>query len=205
MTIEKGKPWGQEILVPDSVVSIGGDYELAQIDKTAVCVLSGGDLWRALGEPVIKSVGSTATAVEVDAIEVTITLRGVERVVIASSSIEIGSWVSKSLLKPFRYVALTNSGILSGCNIAPRAHPNDGYLHVMNVEASMPLMQRVISRRRAKTGSHIPHPNISVSRINAFELIRETRNETLRIDGRTIREWDSLTVRVLPDYWNVII
>ena len=32
MTIEKGKPWGQEILVPDSVVSIGGDFELAQLD-----------------------------------------------------------------------------------------------------------------------------------------------------------------------------
>jgi hypothetical protein len=205
MTIEKGKPWGSEILVPDSVLSIQDDYELARIQQSSLCVMTGGDLWRALGEPITKTVGNSATAVEVDAFEITIIFQGHRKVVIASSSVEIGSWVPRSLRKAHRYVALTNSGILSGCNIAPRAHPNDGYIHVMTVEASMPLMQRVMSRRRAKTGSHIPHPNISVSRINPFEAIRESRNETLRIDGRTIREWDSLTVRVLPDYWNVII
>jgi hypothetical protein len=205
MTIEKGKPWGSEILVPDSVLSIQNDYELARTQQSSLCVLTGGDLWRALGEPITKTVGNSGTAVEVDAFEVTIISQGHRKVVIASSSVEIGSWVPKSLSRNSRYVAITNSGIMNNRNIAPRAHPNDGFMHIMTLEASMPRIQRIISQRRAIIGNHIPHPNISVSRINAFEAIRESRNETLRIDGHPIRAWDSLTVRVLPDYWNVII
>jgi hypothetical protein len=205
MTIEKGKPWGSEILVPSELLVVANDQTLAQLDPATLSALTGGDMWRALGEPAPKSAGQTATAVPVDAFEATITTGQIQAVVIVSSSVQIGSWIQRSLAKKSRYVAVTNSGILERRNIAPRAHPNDGFADVMIIEATMPLIQRVIARRRASIGNHLPHPNISVSRSTIFEATRENRSEVLRLDGRLFGEWDNISVRVLPDYWTVII
>lgn len=205
MTIEKGKPWGSEILVPSELLLVANDRDLAQLEPAALAALNGGDMWRALGEPALKSAGQTAVAVPVDALEVTVTTRQTQAVVIVSSSVQIGTWIPRPLAKSSRYVAVTNSGILEGRNIAPRAHPNDGFADVMIIDATMPFIQRVIARRRASISNHLPHPNISVSRCTHFEQKRANRREVLRLDGRLFGEWDSISVRILPDYWNVII
>ncbi len=205
MTIEKGKPWGNEILVPSELLLLANDRDFARLDPAVLAAVTGGDLWRALGEPALKSAGQSAVVVPVDAFEVTVTNGETQAVVIVSSSVQIGTWIPRSLAKRNRYIAVSNSGILDGRNIAPRAHPNDGFADVMIVDATMPLIQRIISRRRASIGNHLPHPNISVSRSTVFEAKREDRHEVLRLDGRLFGEWDSISMRVLPDYWKVII
>ena len=49
-------------------------------------------------------------------------------------------------------------------DVAPRAHPNDGRVDVVEVAAAMGLRARWQARRRLPTGTHVPHPAIRTGR-----------------------------------------
>jgi diacylglycerol kinase family enzyme len=122
---------------------------------------------------------------------------------LASATIEIGQWIGFG--RSHRYLVVTNGGLLDGRNIAPRAHPNDGFVDVMGLGASMSLRDRRKSRHRARTGAHIPHPSITISRGESFVFTREYKREKLVIDRHRIKSWNSLEIKVRPDYWQVIV
>jgi hypothetical protein len=206
MTIQKGQPWGTTIVVPTTTRDIDSDWQLARGTPNDVHVLSGGDMYNALGQPKEVSVGETRTLVQIDAMECTITGDFPTYVVLASASIEFGHW--HRYWRSRRYVAITNGGILNGRNIAPRAHPNDAFIDMMTLRASMPMRARFMSIKRARSGTHLPHPDISVERGEIFTISRAHENEHLRIDGESVSSWSSwssVTVKVLPDYWRVIV
>jgi hypothetical protein len=69
----------------------------------------------------------------------------------------------------------------------------------------MPMRARFMSIKRARSGTHLPHPDISVERGEIFTISRAHENEHLRIDGESVSSWSSVTVKVLPDYWRVIV
>jgi hypothetical protein len=64
---------------------------------------------------------------------------------------------------------LSNSGLLRGRDVLPRAHPNDGFVDVLEVDPKISIRQRAIAWRRSATGSHLPHPSFRVSRSIDFQ------------------------------------
>ena len=64
---------------------------------------------------------------------------------------------------------LSNSGILRSRDVLPRAHPNDGFVDVLEVDPKISIRQRAIAWSRSATGSHLPHPNFRVSRSIDFQ------------------------------------
>jgi hypothetical protein len=67
------------------------------------------------------------------------------------------------------HLILSNSGIVRGRDVLPRAHPNDGYVDVLTIDEAITTRQRLFAWRRAKTGSHLPHPQLRASRSTEFE------------------------------------
>ena len=100
---------------------------------------------------------------------------------------------------------MSNSGFINALNIAPRSHPNDGEFDVVHLSADMPMRQRFIARRRAKTGTHIPHPDISIRRDTELHLSRAAQQERLSIDGVAVSQWKVISISLEPDFWEVIL
>ena len=63
-------------------------------------------------------------------------------------------------------VAVMNADRIGAWDVAPRAHPNDGQLDVVEVDASMGLRDRWQASRRLPTGTHVPHPAIRTRRVD---------------------------------------
>lgn len=198
MTIRKGEAWGTPAVRPVCVRVARDDMTAATASSEPIVVV-GGDLWAALGRPVPGVPGSPCTAVPVDRLEVTVMIGSSRMIHKAVSQVRVGGWLGRR-----RLVVATNVGEWGPWSIAPRAHPNDGFVHVMTLDGSMGWRERAIARRRARSGTHVPHPLINVERTSTATIERAGR-EVLRIDGRRIRRWDSARVRVLSDDLTVLI
>jgi hypothetical protein len=203
MTIHKGQPWGQSYEVPLTTRDVDSDWQLARGTQEDIHILKAGDLFETLGQPTGICIGDRRTLVHIDAMECTITNDNTSYTCLASATVEIGRWSGLGRLR--RYLVVTNGGLLNGRHIAPRAHPNDAFLDVMRVEASMGRRDRITSKRRAFTGAHVPHPDITISRGESFVFTREYKREKLVIDRQSIPTWNSIEVLVRPDYWQVIV
>ena len=200
MTIRKGEEWGVRVLCPDHRVVAEDDYDAARHDAATVFSVIRGDLHTALGHPSVPLVGHECTAVPIDALRCTVTApSGDQREVLAISSVSLGSWWKG----PF--IVLSNSGFYNGLNIAPRSHPNDGEFDVMSVDSKLPLRQRFLARQKARTGTHVPHPMISLRRSTQFTHTKRTARERLVLDGRAVDNWSHVEVSVLSDYWTVLL
>lgn len=203
MTIRKGQPWGHDFEVPPTTRDVDSDWQLARGSQEDIHIVSGGDLYMALGQPSAIRIGDRRTLVQIDAMECTITNDTTTYSLHASATIEIGQWFGFGRSR--RYLVVTNGGLLEGRNIAPRAHPNDACVDLMNLDASMTLRDRLNARKRAQTGAHVPHPAITISRGESFVFTRKYTREKLVIDGHRIATWNSIEVKVRPDYWQVIV
>lgn len=91
-----------------------------------------------------------------------------------------------------------NAEFLGGWDVAPRAHPGDGLLDVVEVAASMPLGDRLRARRRLPTGGHIPHPAIALSRRAAVQ-VEFDRPTPVWLDGERVGAAHRLSIRVERD------
>ena len=200
MTIRPGEDWGRRVSGPVSVVSVADDAEAAAQHGVRV-VLTGGDLHRALGRPGFPHTGDDCTELDVDVLEVAVEHPG-GRVSLhrAVSSVVAGRWWSG-----MRVVAILNTGFLGRRNLAPRAHPNDGVFEVLVVEPSMARRERREALHRSLTGSHLPHPNISITRAETWSIESVGRGDALRIDGRRIRNWRRVEVSLHPDALVVVV
>lgn len=197
MTIRKGEPWGSESFVPDGTATIVTDAQLAGTQDPVI--VAGGDVWDALGRPEPREAGQRCTCVDLDAMECVVDLGGTTRLIRAASHVTVMSCGGLG-----RFTCVSNVGLVRGLRLAPRAHPNDGLLHVVEVDRSMPVVQRVIAHRRSRTGSHVPHPSIHVSSCANFLIDREGRDR-LVIDGNRVKGWKSVAVRIMPDAIRVLI
>jgi hypothetical protein len=204
MTIRKGEGWGKRIPMPSSIRLVRSDAELSQCSRSDFISLTDGDIHRTLGSPLLDHNDSECTLLSIDALEVRVTAPdGSERAFMAASRIEIGDFLSP--LRRRRFVCVTNGGIVKGRNLTPRAHPNDGRFDVMTIESSMTFRNRLIARDKAVTGTHVPHPQISVRQIDTFTTERLGRGERLSIDGCLVTNWSEISVTIHADYWQVVI
>ena len=198
MTIEKGRDWGVPGVVGADVRAVDDDRELAGSDGTVV--LRGGNLHAALGRPEPKTAGRDCTLLPVDALRVEVRRTdGSAMVLTAAGEVVVGSWWDRSGL-----VIVTNTGQLGAMNITPRAHPNDGRLDILRMDGSMSLRDRLTARRRARTGTHLPHPSLRAESAAAAEVPRSGR-QALRVDGARIGDWVSVEVTVVPDRFTVAV
>ena len=95
-------------------------------------------------------------------------------------------------------VAVMNAEHIGAWDVAPRAHPNDGQLDVVEVDAAMTMRARWQARRRLPAGTHVPHPAIAMSRAKHRSWTFE-RPLRLWVDGVAHGTVRSLGVAIEPD------
>ena len=202
MTIKKGEAWGwAEPLPPDGVV-VRSDAEARAVLEEArrqgapfpVLGVLGGDLGRTLAAP-----GDEARLRSPDAMTFPVDLGQV--LVDGRLHLFVAHLVARNRWWTTAVVAM-NAQWLGDWNLGPKGHPNDGRLDVF--ESSLRLGDLAKVRRRLPTGTHLPHPRISSTRVAAvtFELERPL---PVRLDGEVVDEGRTLAVRLEPDAVRVVI
>jgi len=202
VTIRRGEDWGSVAPVPEGTVVVADDVDLATVlngasPPPAIGVLAG-DLHRTISsspDPGHYVVGAPVTIVPVDTVRVCID--GATRIA-ASHVVARRSWWFGEVL------VVANAQFVGAWDVAPRSHPNDGWLDVSHVRARMSLRQRLAARPRLRTASHLPHPDIETSRVRSgrWEFRRPLR---IWVDGRRIGRSAWLEVECEPDALMVCI
>ncbi len=199
MTIRKGEAWGEIGGLTAGGVVVGSDAEARAVVTAARRAgepppplgLLGGDLCRTLGgrgdEARIRSDGAARLPVDLGSVLVD----GVQHWFVAHLVARRSWWRG-------RIVAAMNAEYLGPWDVAPRAHPNDGVLDMVDVSPSMSLTDRLRARGRLPTGAHLPHPAISTARRPAVQVDLD-RPTPVWLDGVRIGEARRLSIRVEPD------
>lgn len=199
MTIRPGQPWGTVEPLPDDVVTVVDDASVASLldpsDGTGPpqpVAPRRGDCWRAAGgrpEWDRVAAGGEVALLPWDAVEVRADGRrwwAVAHVVARGRA-----WSGE-------IVAIMNVDHLGDWDVAPRAHPNDGLIDSVHVDAAMGWRARWQARRRLPSGTHLPHPLISVRRAETFTF-RFAHPRWLFVDGVGVGRVRHLEARVHPD------
>lgn len=190
MTIRRGEPWGAEVPRPTELELAASDRAI--VDADGPIGLAGGDVFRSLGSPVVRD---PVQRVELDGIDVELDegrrFLGVAHVVARRS------WWRGSV------IACMNVDHLGAWNVAPRAHPNDGRIDVVECTPSMPLRARWAARGRLAAGTHLPHPDIEVARVTerCWDFDRPHR---IWVDGVEVGRSRLLRIRCLDDRFTVL-
>jgi hypothetical protein len=202
VTIRKGEAWGRAGRLPADGVVVASDHEAAAVvsrarrDRQACPALGllGGDLCRTLGGPGGEGrLGSSeAMTFPVDLGEVLVDGR---------LHFFVAHLVARNRWWTRAYVAM-NAQWLDGLNLGPRAHPNDGLLDVYDFDLGLADLVKV--RKRARTGSHLPHPGIKERRVPAAQIGFD-QPRTVWLDGTPIGSARTLSVRVAPDALTVVV
>lgn len=203
MTVRRNEPWGIAAMLPDGAPIASSNAELRRLitcqrtgDAPAAPVgVVGGDLWRVVGAPAggadrLRS-GHARTA-PIDLIEVT---ADGEMHWACVGAIARNSWWRGPV------VVAMSAESLGPWRLAPAAHPNDGRLHVLSTGLEQPTLsttQRVLARRRLRSGAHVPHPAIAVRRVERWEH-RFDRPLGLWLDGEMVGRCRELSLAIRPD------
>jgi len=204
VTIRPGDEWGRLVARPDDVVSTGNDSEVVEalLRRPASPVeVTSGDLARTLGVGASpegsgrRGARSMLNEMPIDLVEVS--LDGGEPVaacahVVARSPWYRGHWLRGPIL------AVMNAEFIGEWDVAPRGHPNDGRVEVFEVDRAMPLRHRLTARRRLRSATHLPHPDISARSVRAHEWSFPQALDVV-VDGRRVGRASSISVQVLAD------
>lgn len=197
MTVGKGEVWGEPAPLPPEGVVVSSDLEARRVVTEARRArrpvpplgLLGGDLARtcgASGRP-DRLRGPDAQRLPVDLGEVLVD--GALHFFVAHLVARRSWWRGP-------VVAAMNAEFLGPWDVAPRSHPNDGRLDL--VQADLPLGDRLKARARLANGSHVPHPGIAERRVKAVQLDLAP-GARVWLDGECVGRARSLSVRVVPD------
>jgi hypothetical protein len=192
VTIRKGEPWGSEVARPPDLVLAADDHEVVVLGDEGEVGLAGGDLYRSLGEPEPRD---PAQRVEIDGM--TVVLDGDRTHAAVAHVVARRSWLRGPI------VACMNVDHLGQWNVAPRAHPNDGLLDIVECSPAMTIRDRLAARRRLPQGTHVPHPDVSIARAASRTWTFE-RPQYIWIDGRALGAARHLAVTVVPDRYHVV-
>ncbi|MEO7430099.1 MAG: hypothetical protein ABIY48_12040, partial [Acidimicrobiales bacterium] len=169
MTIRPGELWGEPAPLPRHGVVIRSDREAREIVTAARRAsepipplgLVGGDLCKTLGgtgdEDRLRSPEAMTLPVDLGSVLVDGRLHWFVAHLVARRSWWFG-----------RVVVAMNAQFLGTWDVAPKSHPNDGRLDVLDADLS--LGQRIQARRRLPLGTHVPHPGIEVQRVQAIQV-----------------------------------
>lgn len=194
MTVRKGQPWGTSAVMPPGTEVFSTDsaaaraFQHASNGNSPIEVgLTGGDLWRTLGAPPggeERLRGGECTRATVDVGWVDLGRYG-GHCFIAHCVARTRLWTN--------FTALMNAEWLGDWDVAPRSHPGDGRLDVL--EGELRPQELFPVRARLPTGTHLPHPSIRTTRTQeaTFEFARPRR---VWLDGSLFPRISSLSVWV---------
>lgn len=94
-----------------------------------------------------------------------------------------------------RVLVVANAAFMGSGNVAPRAHPGDGRLDVL--DASLRLGARIRARSRLAAGAHVPHPDIAQRRVAAAQFDLDPALDVYG-DGLRLGRAAAVSVRVEP-------
>jgi hypothetical protein len=198
VTIRRGEAWGAPGELPAHGVVCDDDADAQRVVTAALRArepipplgLTGGDLCRTLG-----GIGRGATTVTCD-LGVAL-LDGRLFWFVSSLVARPGSW-----WRGRAWLAM-NGAHLGEWNVAPRAHPGDGLLDILDVRVGPTVWPQ--ARRRMRTGAHVPHPAIAEKRTAAAQVELE-RPMFVWLDGvRSEGKVRNISVRVEPDALTVVV
>lgn len=197
MPIAKGQPWGGPGALPGDGVVVSTDaaartvVERARRAGAAVPTLglTGGDLCRTVGGRGDEARLRTPDAVTLPIDLGSALLDGVQHWFVAHLVVRRSWWRG-------RVIAVMNAQWIGAWDVAPRSHPNDGLLDVLDGDLSFD--DRLKARRRLLTGTHVPHPGIAQQRVPAvqFEFDRPT---PVWLDGERVTSARTVTARLEVD------
>ena len=199
MPISKGEPWGGPGGLPEGAVVVASDAEASAALETArregrpfpPLGLTGGDLCRTLGGK-----GALATSVRCDLGEALVD--GLVRYFVAHLV------VRGSTLWRGSATAVLNAQYVDGWDVAPRSHPGDGKLDVVEIDAAMSLGERWKAWRRLPSGTHVPHPAITVRQVTAMQV--DVARRRVVLDGaEPLTGVRTLSIRIEPDALTVVV
>lgn len=203
MTISKGGPYGEPGALPADGVVVASDAEAAAVVTEArrgghpvpTLGLVGGDLCRTLGGlgDADRLRGSEATTFPVDL--GCVLLDGRLHWFVAHLVARRPRWSG-------RFAVAMNAEWLDDLDLGPRAHPGDGLLDL--TEGRLGLRDRLAARRRARTGSHLPHPGLRTSRAGKAELTFPD-GVPVFLDGLAVGTARELLLHVEPDALTVVV
>jgi hypothetical protein len=203
VTIKKGEAWGQPGTLPLHGVVVGSDREARDIVTAARRAgepipplgLLGGDLCRTLGgtgdEARLRSADATTMPVDLGSVLIDGRIHWFVSHLVAKRSWWLG-----------RVVVAMNAQYIGTWDVAPKGHPNDGRLDVL--DGSPPLGQRLMARRRLPLGTHVPHPAIEVRRVTAVQIELD-RPTPIELDGHPVGTARTLSIRVEPDALTCVV
>ena len=194
MSVERGRDWGGRGRVPEDAPVVDCDAALSDLLSSGEVgpggppvVLTGGDLCRTLGGRGGARPGGEATIVEVDVGQALLDGR-LHRF---AAHVVAGSW-----RRPGRWWVAANAAHRGRWNVAPRAHPGDGLLDVL--DADLRVGEVPAAWRRLGSGLHVPHPRIAVERTGSTSRSFPVP-VPVRIDGRPAGTAREVMVRLDPD------
>lgn len=203
MTIEKGVPWGERVAPPADTPTFTDCAALGAHLRTIPTFNSPNNI-RQPHEFVLHDVSfrsllgidhednGNAIRIPIDVLEVSFVLERGEDQAVALDHVMLGGRLLWDEL-----VLVSNTGFWRSRRIAPRAHPNDGRADVVTVSARMGIRQRLLAWRRARWGTHLPHPAINIEQHAQYHWSGAPR--LLTIDGAHRGIVTSVHVRVVAD------
>lgn len=206
MTIGKGTNWGRPGLMSPHSPVFETDFALANYLSDHLgddlngtrdlppIGLTGGALWRTIGGPSALGRYCTSEAHLYPCDLAVVVADGIRHVFVASLVARNRWWTKSSVVM--------NAQDMRAYRFGHRAHPGDGLLDIY--EAYVAFADVVKVARRAKLGSHLPHPGISERRMPKVSFtFEETRQ--LWLDEHRIGKVQQLTVNVVPDAFTVVV
>jgi diacylglycerol kinase family enzyme len=203
MTVERGAAWGSTAPLPADGVVVRSDAEARAVVERArrsgaavpPLGLLGGDLCRTLGGPGDEARLRSPEATTVPCDLGSALIDGRLHWFVAHAVLRRGWWRG-------RVVAVMNAQWRGRWDVAPRAHPGDGRLDV--VDSDLGPGDRFKARTRLPTGTHVPHPGIRTTSTAAQSFDLEPPLDVW-LDGERVTRAASVLVRVEPDALTIVI
>ncbi|MEM9654407.1 MAG: hypothetical protein AAGA65_20105 [Actinomycetota bacterium] len=217
MTIKKGESWGEPAGPDHSPVPAADDADLARLAEEArrlgtplVATVTTGDLRNTLGvaegRPVAERhaypIDLGLATLDPDTDPAAPPIPFVAHLIIGDRGLPGAAYLERALGHgPAITVAVMNAAWLGDLRLGPRAHPNDGRLDV--TEGRVRFRERREARRRAKAGSHLPHPDLGTTRVTTWRS-KFDRPRPVSIDGVDRGRVLSVSVTLVPDALTVV-
>lgn len=201
MVIRKGEDWGWPAHDNEEIVVCADDQELAGLAGEAHergevlrATLNSGDLWRTVGGVDGLPPRQPSRCLPLDL--------GVVRLDNGVPAYFIAHVIARRPLWHGEWFVAMNAAWLGSLYLGPKAHPNDGLLDTTS--GQLPFRQRLAARTRAESGTHLPHPNLTTSRVAVahHELGRPT---PIYVDRKMVGSASVLDVSLLPDAVHLFI
>jgi hypothetical protein len=231
MTISKGSDWGFPGTLTADTPVFDNDADAAthiaksrELLSTPTIVLTGGVLWTTMGGPgaIDRYRTDAALHYRCDLVMATVNQAPVTAIpkpgnpktvnpetanpenVTANGGTSlpfIGSLIARSFDWRHTFAAM-NAQTYRDFRFGHRAHPNDGLVDIYDANVSLGDVAKIA--KRARLGSHLPHPGITERRVCAYDVqFRSSRQ--LWLDERRVGSVRTLAIRVIPDAFIVVL